>query len=45
MATEHSKSDPDYQFHKQSYDNVVTVIQVSIASIAVTLLLLLWLVV
>ena len=45
MATEHTKNDPDYQFHKQSYSNVVGLIKGSIAIIVVTLLLLAWLVV
>ncbi len=37
MATKQTKNDPDYRFHQESYDNVTTVIKVSIVLIIVTL--------
>ena len=45
MATEHTKNDPDYRFHEESYSNVIAMIKGSIAVIVITLALLAWLVV
>ncbi|MDA1308950.1 MAG: aa3-type cytochrome c oxidase subunit IV [Proteobacteria bacterium] len=45
MAVEHSKNDPDYQFHQNTYEGVCTLFKVSITLIVITLLLMAWLVV
>jgi len=45
MAVEHSKNDPDYQFHLDSYQGVCTLLKVSITLIIITLVLMAWLVV
>lgn len=39
MAAEHSKNDPDYQFHQSTYNGVCTLFQVSIVLIVILLLL------